>query len=51
VGDRVIITLACGVCKDRNYHFVRGKKRESKLELEKYCRKCRKKTAHKETKS
>lgn len=47
---RHIITLACSVCKDRNYHNAVGKKREKKIELKKYCRKCRKHTLHKESK-
>ncbi|MHB9156097.1 MAG: 50S ribosomal protein L33 [Endomicrobiales bacterium] len=50
-GERVIITLACTVCKNRNYHYARGKKKEgSKLELQKFCPSCGKHTHHKETK-
>jgi len=48
--ERVIITLACTKCKDRNYHFARAKKAPKKLELKKYCKKCRKHTPHKEVK-
>ena len=51
MGDRVIITLACSVCKNRNYHFDRGRKKDFKLELKKFCRACGKQTPHKETKS
>ena len=47
---KVSITLACDVCKNRNYHFMRGKKKEFKLELKKFCNTCGKQTAHKETK-
>ncbi len=50
MSDRVFVTLACTVCKNRNYQFARGKKRETKLELKKFCSACGKHTAHKETK-
>jgi large subunit ribosomal protein L33 len=48
--ERVILTLACTVCKDRNYSYAYGKKKEGKLEVKKFCRKCKKHTLHKETK-
>jgi large subunit ribosomal protein L33 len=48
--ERIITTLACSVCKNRNYHFARGKKKEGKLELKKFCSTCGKHTDHKETK-
>ena len=51
MADRVIITLACGSCKNRNYHFDRGKKKEFKLSLKKFCKACGKQTLHKEVKS
>jgi len=44
-----LIILACGTCKRRNYTFFQNKV-EGKLELKKYCRFCRKHTAHKQTK-
>ncbi|MBU0479336.1 50S ribosomal protein L33 [bacterium] len=48
---RDIITLACVECKNRNYTTTRNKKnKKDKLELEKYCRFCRKHVLHKETK-
>ena len=40
MGDRVIITLGCTDCKDKNYTMQRGKKKEFKIELKKHCRKC-----------
>ncbi|NQT84791.1 50S ribosomal protein L33 [bacterium] len=47
---REIITLACTVCKQRNYTTTKNKKASSgRLELKKYCRFCRKHTSHKET--
>lgn len=50
MGDRVIITVACTECKNRNYYFSRGKKQEGKLEVKKYCKACGKHVLHKETK-
>ena len=48
---RVLITLACTECKRRNYTSTKNKRTTpDKLELSKYCRFCRKHTAHKETK-
>ncbi len=46
-----LITLQCGDCKRRNYQTVKNKKNDpDRLELRKYCRWCRKHTAHRETK-
>ena len=43
------ITLRCEQCKQRNYVTSKNKKTmTTKLELSKYCRFCRKHTAHKE---
>jgi large subunit ribosomal protein L33 len=48
---REIITLECTVCKNRNYTTAKNKKAHpDRLEASKYCRYCRKHTAHKETK-
>jgi large subunit ribosomal protein L33 len=48
---RDIITLACVDCKERNYTTTKNKKTTpDKLELKKFCSRCRKHTAHKETK-
>lgn len=48
---RMIITLACGDCKRRNYATTKNRQNNSdRLELKKYCRFCRKHTPHKETK-
>ena len=49
--EKYNLALACDVCKDRNYHFVKGKKRDVKLELNKFCKKCGKMTKHKEVKA
>jgi large subunit ribosomal protein L33 len=45
------ITLQCGECKNRNYVTTKNKKKTTgRLEFSKFCRFCRKHTAHKETK-
>jgi len=48
---RDIITLQCGDCKNRNYSTTKNKKRTTgRLEFQKFCNTCRKRTSHKETK-
>jgi len=48
---REIVTLQCGECKDRNYSTTKNKKTTTaRLEFNKFCRKCRKHTSHKEVK-
>lgn len=48
---RVKITLACSECKQRNYDTTKNKKNDpDRIEINKYCRFCRKQTLHKETK-
>jgi large subunit ribosomal protein L33 len=49
---REIITLACTECKNRNYTTTRNKKAQGseRLELKKFCAKCGKHVAHRETK-
>jgi large subunit ribosomal protein L33 len=43
------VAMQCGDCKRRNYMTSKNKKTTtSKLEFRKYCRFCRKHTAHKE---
>jgi large subunit ribosomal protein L33 len=50
-GARVKITLACEVCKRRNYDTMKNKKNDNeRLEMDKYCPFCKKHTKHKETK-
>ena len=44
------ITIACTDCKQRNYTAKKDKRKHpERLELKKYCRFCRKHTAHRET--
>ena len=48
---REIITLQCGACKERNYSKTKNRKTMTvRLELKKFCRRCRKHTPHKEVK-
>ncbi|MEK6543273.1 MAG: 50S ribosomal protein L33 [Elusimicrobiota bacterium] len=51
MAERFVIALACPECKRRNYYFARGKKKEYKLQLNKFCAQCRKQTVHKEQKA
>lgn len=48
--DKMVV-LACEECKERNYTTTKNKKTtKERMELNKYCPKCKKKTVHKETK-
>ncbi|MBI2058681.1 MAG: 50S ribosomal protein L33 [Nitrospirae bacterium] len=48
---RALLSLACEVCKRRNYTSSKNKTTTpDKLQFKKYCRFCRKHTNHKETK-
>jgi large subunit ribosomal protein L33 len=50
-GNRSIISLECTVCKGRNYTTSKNrKKQQDKLQLRKFCSRCRKHTAHREGK-
>jgi large subunit ribosomal protein L33 len=47
---RVVITLACTECKERNYTTQKNRNNDpNRLELRKYCPRCRKHTPHRET--
>ncbi len=50
MAERIVYTLQCTECKNRNYYFATGKKKEKKVEVRKYCKKCRKHTLHKMSK-
>lgn len=44
------ITLACSECKERNYVTEKNRRNDSgRLELNKYCPRCRTHRPHKET--
>ncbi|MFA6417035.1 MAG: 50S ribosomal protein L33 [Candidatus Falkowbacteria bacterium] len=46
-----MIKLECTVCKTTNYHSHKNKKTlKERLEMKKYCNKCKAHTIHKETK-
>ena len=48
---REIVTLACTDCKRRNYSTTKNRRKTTeRLEYNKFCRFCRKHTAHKESK-
>ncbi len=48
---RPVITLACSVCKERNYTTQKNRRNDpNRIELKKFCPRCRKHTAHRETK-
>ena len=48
--DREHITLACGNCRTRNYHTVKNRRNDTeRIELRKYCPRCRAHHAHRET--
>lgn len=50
-GPRKIINLECSVCKNRNYSTEKNTRNTTdKMELNKFCKFCRKNTLHKETK-
>ena len=47
---RVKVTLACDVCKRRNYITMKNKQNDrERIEMKKYCRWDRQHTLHKET--
>ena len=47
---RVKVTLACDVCKRRNYITMKNRhNNRDRMELAKYCRWCSGHTAHRET--
>ena len=49
--DRIIINMACGECKRRNYVTMKNKRNNpDRLAIKKYCKFCRKHNEHRETK-
>lgn len=49
-GAREIVALICSACKSQNYITNRNKvNMEKKLDINKYCKVCRKATLHKES--
>lgn len=49
--NRNNITLVCGECKEENYRVSKNKKNDpERLEINKFCSRCKKTTQHKEKK-
>jgi large subunit ribosomal protein L33 len=49
--NRIVVSLACTDCKERTYITEKNRKNtQGRLELEKYCPRCRKHVVHRETK-
>jgi large subunit ribosomal protein L33 len=47
--NRIVVTLACSECKERNYTTQKNRKNDSsRITLNKYCPRCRKHTEHRE---
>ena len=48
---RIVVTLACTECKERNYTSEKNRRNDpNRLELKKFCPRCRKHTPHREAK-
>jgi len=48
-GQRELLALVCPICKNQNYITEKNKTNTTnKLVLKKYCKKCKKRTEHKE---
>jgi large subunit ribosomal protein L33 len=48
---RVIVYMACTECKERNYTTEKSRRNDpNRLELQKFCSRCRNHTLHRETK-
>jgi len=49
-GSRILIALVCKKCGSQNYITEKNKiNTEKKLEIKKYCKRCKKHTVHRET--
>ncbi|MGI8916658.1 MAG: 50S ribosomal protein L33 [Chloroflexota bacterium] len=48
--NRITLDMACGTCKSRNYTTTKNRRNTTaRLELRKFCRRCRQHTVHRET--
>ena len=48
---RMVITLECTECRERNYTSEKNRRNDpSRIELKKYCSRCRAHRLHRETK-
>ncbi len=49
--NRALVTLKCTVCDEKNYRTPKNKKNTpDRMELSKYCPRCKQHTTHKEEK-
>lgn len=49
-GDRLVITLGCTECRERSYTSQKNRRNDpERLELRKFCRRCRAHRLHRET--
>jgi large subunit ribosomal protein L33 len=47
--DRIVITLACSDCRERNYATTKNRRNDpDRLERNKYCPRCRQHRLHRE---
>lgn len=46
---KINVPLICSECDSRNYHVKKEKSSPERLQLKKYCPKCKKTTIHKES--
>ena len=47
--NRILVTFGCEDCRDRTYHSSKGWRNDpERIELKKYCPRCRRHTLHKE---
>lgn len=50
-GVRPVVTLVCTECKERNYITEKNRRNDpNRMELKKYCSRCRSHTLHRESK-
>ena len=48
--NRIIVTLACSECKERNYTSEKNRRNDpDRIELNKFCPRCRQTRVHRET--
>ena len=49
--NRIVITLACTECRERNYTSSKNRRSDpGRIEIKKYCSRCRTHTLHREAK-
>jgi len=48
--NRIVVTLACTECKERNYTTEKNRKNDTgRMEIKKFCKRCQHHTLHRET--